>query len=292
MSVTNFESKFMSLLRFNGMWHTEERHAQMFMMGLRPDATIAQEIDTSMFIKGKDENAKSRQPGDKGKGKRPFTGSGGPQHQNKFPQQQSPHNKRTRSRPAGQESARGQGQQLRIEAPPVVPRIEGQVRAIQEIQQGHIVPYVPGDAAQPTGRVYAVIPCDHGANKMVVEGTFVVNSFPACILFDFGASHSFISYDFSVSLQLMAQPLDFSLSVSTPLGETSLLECVCRRCIVILDDSKFVIDLIVLRMSEFDVILGNQFAESYLAYVEDVMLQNRGADLSEMRVASEFQDVF
>ena len=37
---------------------------------------------------------------------------------------------------------------------------------------------------------------------------------------------------------------------------------------------------------------GNQFAESFLAYVEEVVLGDRGADLSKMRVISDYQDVF
>ena len=139
-----------------------------------------------------------------------------------------------------------------------------------------------------------------------MEGTFFVNSLPARILFDSGASHSFISHAFMTRLQLVAQPLDTPLSVSTPLGEVSLLESVCRRCTVSLDESEFIVDLIVLHMSEFDVILdmdwlssyhisidyftktvklrasdgsemivatsqGNRFAESFLAYIEEVM---------------------
>ena len=82
MSVMDFESKFMSLLRFIGMWHPEECQAQMFLMGLRPglrryivswrfrsvrdvaNAAMAQETDTALFIKGKD-NSKSGQSEEK-----------------------------------------------------------------------------------------------------------------------------------------------------------------------------------------------------------------------------------
>ncbi|XP_020243170.1 uncharacterized protein LOC109821391 [Asparagus officinalis] len=133
--------------------------------------------------------------------------------------------------------------------------------------------FTPGDAEQQTGRVYVVVPRDHGTTEAVVE------------------------------------------------------ESVCRRCIISLDDSEFAIDLIVLHMFEFDMILGmdklssyhvsidcfaktvslraydgselvvatsgdNQFAESFLAYVEEVILWDRSADLSEMRVVSDYQDVF
>ena len=109
---------------------------------------------------------------------------------------------------------------------------------------------------------------DNGASEVVVEGTFLVNSFLACILFDSGASHSFISYAFMVRLQLIAHLLDTPLSVSTPLGEVSLLESVCRRCTVSLDESEFIVDLIVLHMSEFDVILGIDWLSSSMKIVE------------------------
>ncbi|XP_020270962.1 uncharacterized protein LOC109846151 [Asparagus officinalis] len=115
-------------------------------------------------------------------------------------------------------------------------------------------------------------------------------------------------------LQLVAHLLDVSLSISTPLGEVSLLESVYRRCAIGLDESEFIIDLIILRMLEFDVILdmawlssyhvsidyfaktvslrasdrsklivatsqGYQITELFLAYVEEVMLRDRSADL-------------
>ena len=37
---------------------------------------------------------------------------------------------------------------------------------------------------------------------------------------------------------------------------------------------------------------GNQFAESFLTYIEEVMLRDRSADLYETRVVSDFPDVF
>ena len=76
-------------------------------------------------------------------------------------------------------------------------RANGQVHALQEVQYVEAGPI----AAQPVqqqapalGRVYAIVPHDHGASGAVVEGTFFVNSYPAKILFDSGASHSFITF--------------------------------------------------------------------------------------------------
>ncbi|XP_020266236.1 uncharacterized protein LOC109841700 [Asparagus officinalis] len=87
----------------------------------------------------------------------------------------------------GQQQNHGQGQQQqqgraygqqqrRIEAPPVIPRIEGptgQIRAIQEIPEAQMAPYAPPPPVQQlpaTGRVYAVIPHDQGASGAIVEG--------------------------------------------------------------------------------------------------------------------------
>ena len=109
---------------------------------------------------------------------------------------------------------------------------------------------------QPQGRVYAIVPRDNGASGTIVEGIFLINSFPARILFDSGASYSFISCSFMHRLHLLPETLDDPLSVATPLGDSSALELICRRCIVSLEEFQFCVDLIVLPMSKFNVILG------------------------------------
>ncbi|XP_020246900.1 uncharacterized protein LOC109824675 [Asparagus officinalis] len=101
MTVADYESRFMSLLHFTGMWQTRDHQSLMFLAGLRPslrrylvskrfhsvrevaDAAISQEIETAMFQKDKEGNAKPGQQNDKGKRKRPFTGPGGPQKRGK-----------------------------------------------------------------------------------------------------------------------------------------------------------------------------------------------------------------
>ena len=93
MSVADFESRFIELLHFTGMWQTGECHAQMFLAGLRPnlrrylvsrkfysdrevaEAATSQEIETAMFQKDKEGKTKVGQTGDKGKNKRSFYGS-------------------------------------------------------------------------------------------------------------------------------------------------------------------------------------------------------------------------
>ena len=137
------------------------------------------------------------------------------------------------------------------------------LQEVQYVEEGPIAAQPAQQQAPAPGRIYAIVPRDHGASGAVVEGTFFVNSYPAKILFDSGASHSFISHSFMMLLHLLPTYLDMPLSVATPLGESSTLDLIRRDCIVSLDDLEFRIDLIVLQMSEFDVILGMDWLSSY-----------------------------
>ena len=73
--------------------------------------------------------------------------------------------------------------------------------------------FVDADPSSPvqhdsgSGRVFAVVPRDHGAGGAVMEGIFLVNLLPARILFDSGASHSFISRAFMLLLRLTPEAL-------------------------------------------------------------------------------------
>ena len=101
-----------------------------------------------------------------------------------------------------------------------------------------------------------------------MEGIFLVNLLPARILFESGASHSFISRAFMLLLHLTPEAVRDPLSVATPLGGFSVLDQICRKCVVSLDDIQFRADLIVLVMSEFDIILGMDWLESYHVSIE------------------------
>ena len=67
------------------------------------------------------------------------------------------------------------------------------------------------------------------------EGTVVTGTLPmlghyALVLFDFGSSHSFISFVFASHACLEVEPLDHVLSVSTPSGESMLSKEKIKAC--------------------------------------------------------------
>ena len=76
------------------------------------------------------------------------------------------------------------------------------------------------------------------------------------VLFDTGATNSFISYEIVRRLGLIPQTLDNALNAVSPLEATVKLGKICKDCTLTLEDRDLPAELIVLPMKEFDVILG------------------------------------
>ena len=68
------------------------------------------------------------------------------------------------------------------------------------------------------GRAFALLHPDVGASNAMVEGILVMFSSCARILFDTGSTHSLIVELFFPSLELCVEPMDFIMSVVSPLG--------------------------------------------------------------------------
>ena len=76
------------------------------------------------------------------------------------------------------------------------------------------------------------------------------------MLFDTGASNSFIAYRVVQDLGLVPQMLEVALNAVSPLEVTVKLSKVCKDCPLTLEGRNLPADLIVLSMREFDAILG------------------------------------
>ena len=90
----------------------------------------------------------------------------------------------------------------------------------------------------------------------MVEGTFLINSRPARILFDTGASISVIASSFIYDINIVPSVLEIPYEISSPLGQRVILRQVCKDCIVSLDDQQYLVDLVVLSLHSLDVIIG------------------------------------
>jgi hypothetical protein len=109
---------------------------------------------------------------------------------------------------------------------------------------------------------------DAEVTPTVVTGTLVVLDRDACVLIDTGSTHSFISTHFACQINKIEEPLDFCLSVATPIGDNILTDKVFRSSNVRVGDRNLVIDLVHLDFRDFDVILGMDWLATYHAIVD------------------------
>ncbi|XP_074346875.1 uncharacterized protein LOC141685684 [Apium graveolens] len=103
---------------------------------------------------------------------------------------------------------------------------------------------------------------DDVQSSEVVAGTHSVNNGNAKVLFDFGATRSFISKSFVGNLNCEIEMLVEPLSIIVANQEQVFVKSICPRCKVEISGYSFLASLIPFRLGEFDVILGmNWLAE-------------------------------
>ena len=83
------------------------------------------------------------------------------------------------------------------------------------------------------------------------------------MLFDSGASHSFIAASVVIELGLEVEALEEPLYVSSPLGIRAMIRMICHGCELEISGILLTVDLRVMDMSEFHVILGMDWLTTY-----------------------------
>jgi hypothetical protein len=96
----------------------------------------------------------------------------------------------------------------------------------------------------------------------VVLGMFLASSHPATVLFDSGASHSFISSSFVVRHQLPITLMKQTMLVSSPGGEMRTKH-ICPGISITIRGVDFLANLIVLDSMGIDIILGLDWLRKY-----------------------------
>ena len=117
-------------------------------------------------------------------------------------------------------------------------------------------PRGPPGRPMTQARVFAVTQQDANTAPDVVTGMILVFDRDAHILIDPKATHSFISKGFISNVNVESQPIDCSIVVSLPTGDSRLVESVYMDSRVIIGGQEFLVGLILLEIHDFDVILG------------------------------------
>ncbi|KAI3702884.1 hypothetical protein L6452_28637 [Arctium lappa] len=94
------------------------------------------------------------------------------------------------------------------------------------------------------------------ASTDVVSGTFFLNSVPTHVLFDSGASYSFISDLFCQRLAMSKSMLENAVVVEIANGGQVLIHNILKDCILELKGKKFPINLLPMQIGGFDVVVG------------------------------------
>ena len=117
-------------------------------------------------------------------------------------------------------------------------------------------------------RVFAVTQQDANTASDVVTGIISVFNRDAHILIDHEATHSFISMGFISNVNVESKPIDYSIVVSLPTGDSWIAESVYLDSRVIIGGQEFLTDLILLDIHDFDVILGMDWLSRHHATVD------------------------
>ena len=127
------------------------------------------------------------------------------------------------------------------------------------------------------GHVYSITPSAKSADQPVIQGTFLLSRLWARVLFDSGASHSFIAASIVIELGLEVEALEEPLYVRSPLR---IIGMICRGYELEISGTILIVDLRIMEMSEFDVILGMDWLTAYRVVI----------DCEHMRVTAYIKD--
>ena len=97
---------------------------------------------------------------------------------------------------------------------------------------------------------------------------FLLSSLWERVLFDSGASHSFIVVSCVNVLGLKVESLEKPLHVSSPLGIRVRIDQICRYCELEISGILLMVDLRVMDISEFDVILGMDWLTAHWVVID------------------------
>ena len=106
-----------------------------------------------------------------------------------------------------------------------------------------------GRGRPAAGRVFALTPIEPEEDALLVEGMILVYNTWVRVLFDTGATHSFISASCANALGLKSERVENLLLIESPMGTNSRVDRICKGCVITLADRALNVDLRILDMT-------------------------------------------
>jgi hypothetical protein len=117
------------------------------------------------------------------------------------------------------------------------------------------------------GRVYSLDGKKAQANADLIGGMCFLEQNPIRVLFDCGASCSFISFQCVEALQLSVSLLNPPMMVTTATDGSIVANYVCEDCPITVSSKTYYIDLVCLPMKQLGVILGMDWLSANRVYI-------------------------
>ncbi|XP_050919676.1 uncharacterized protein LOC127137246 [Lathyrus oleraceus] len=138
-------------------------------------------------------------------------------------------------------------------------------------KEGHMSRECPQNKNQiqgrSTGRVYTLDATKAKSNNALIAGTCLINNHPCYVLFDCGATHSFVSIWCMKHLGLQAIPLSPPMVVTIAMGNVVETPLICENCSLSMNGRIFQIDLICLPLKKVDVVLGMDWLSANSVFI-------------------------
>jgi hypothetical protein len=129
--------------------------------------------------------------------------------------------------------------------------------------------YQPKQPAQ--ARVYSLTPANNeeeAPSTDVVTGTIPLFGRLACVLFNFGATHSFVSSTYVKLCNMNTKPLEQNIRVTNPVGNTVTCVKFVENCPIVIGGRTLPTKLAVFGMLGFDTILRIDWLSKYEANID------------------------
>ncbi|XP_047150608.1 uncharacterized protein LOC124822620 [Vigna umbellata] len=125
-----------------------------------------------------------------------------------------------------------------------------------------------GGRAEAVGRVYAITGAEAASSGNLIISECLLYGRSCCVLYDLGATHSFISTACIGKLGLVEREMQFDLAVSTPAAGEVKTSTVCIRCPIEVEGRKFKVNLICLPLQSLEVILGMDWLTANRIFID------------------------
>ncbi|KAM6556485.1 hypothetical protein CsatB_003504 [Cannabis sativa] len=117
-------------------------------------------------------------------------------------------------------------------------------------------------------QIFVITQADAAASPSMVRGQLLINNSHFNVLFDFGTIHSYVV---SRVINLLGRPYDLlerGFGTLMPSGKLVISNKRTRSMPVRIEDRELRADLIELKLTEFDIILGMDFLSKHLANID------------------------